>query len=71
MSDWQLREPLAGTVEFLQYAYAEAQDGVERSTQHVTPPPPGTPPVFCDDANSRYASNPINLIVYLSVLSFH
>jgi hypothetical protein len=67
MRDWQDKEPpLAGTVEFLQYAKAAAHDGVDRSTQHVAPLPG-----FCDEANSRYASNPINLIVYLSVLFFH
>ena len=73
MSDWQFIEPLAGNVEFLQYAYAAAHDGVERSTQHVVPPVP--PPGFCEDAgedaNRRYASNPNSLIVYLSVFSFH
>ena len=70
MSIWQEApdgEP--ATVEFLQYAYAAAHDGVERSTQHVTPPPPPPVPGFCEDAgedaNSRYASNPISLIVYL------
>jgi len=65
--DWQDSDPLAGNVEFMQYAYAEAHDGVERSTQHETPvaPPPPVPGT-CDEteaiANSRYA---MNLILYL------
>jgi hypothetical protein len=62
ISIWHDAPPADTAVEFMQYAYAAAHDGVERSMQHETPPPV---PGFCEDANSRYASNPINLILYL------
>ena len=45
---WHVSEPLAGAVEFMQYAYAAAHEGVDRSTLQETPPMVPVPG-FCDD----------------------